>query len=52
MSGDLASWELHMKGLEAMIKMRGGLGNLGLDGLIHRMISWYCFQHLPKCVLF
>ncbi|KIM95653.1 hypothetical protein OIDMADRAFT_148736 [Oidiodendron maius Zn] len=40
MSGDLASWELHMNGLETMIKMKGGLANLGLDGLIHRMISW------------
>jgi len=29
-----------MKGLETMIKMKGGLENLGLDGLIHRMISW------------
>ena len=41
MGGDLMSWELHMKGLEAMIKMKGGLQILGLDGLIHRMIFWY-----------
>jgi hypothetical protein len=35
-----------MKGLETMIKMKGGLDNLGLDGLIHRMISWYCFHRI------
>lgn len=48
MIGDLASWELHMNGLKTMIKMKGGLANLGLDGLIHRMISWYGVQHLPN----
>jgi hypothetical protein len=52
MSGDLASWELHMKGLESMIKLKGGLQSLGLDGLIHRMITWYYFQHLPIYVFF
>lgn len=52
MSGDLPSWELHMKGLETMIKLKGGLQTLGLDGLIHRMISWYCYQHRPKYIIF
>ena len=41
MTGDLASWELHMKGLETMIKLKGGPQTLGLDGLIYRMILWY-----------
>lgn len=43
-SGELG---LHMKGLETMIKIKGGLVNLGLDGLIHRMISWYSTEYLP-----
>jgi hypothetical protein len=31
-----------MKGLEAMVKMKGGLHALGLDGLLRRLICWYC----------
>jgi hypothetical protein len=52
MGGDLANWELHMKGLETMIKLKGGLQTLGLDGLLHRMILWYCYKFLPNIFIF
>lgn len=52
MGGDLANWELHMKGLETMIKLKGGLQTLGLDGLLYRMILWYCYKFLPNIFIF
>lgn len=30
----------HMKGLRMMLKLRGGLANLGLNGLLERMLVW------------
>ena len=33
-------YHTHMRGLQNMIKMRGGLGTLGLDGLLQRMVLW------------
>lgn len=38
--GDSAVFSTHMKGLSTMLKMRGGLGTLGLDGLLERMVVW------------
>lgn len=38
--GDSAVFSQHMKGLSLMLKMRGGLGTLGLDGLLERMVVW------------
>lgn len=38
--GDSAVFSAHMKGLSLMLKMRGGLGTLGLDGLLERMVVW------------
>lgn len=33
-------YEVHMQGLRHMVKLRGGLGSLGLDGLLMRMLLW------------
>jgi hypothetical protein len=38
--GDSAVFSAHMHGLSLMLKMRGGLGTLGLDGLLERMVVW------------
>ena len=38
--GDSAVFSAHMRGLSLMLKMRGGLGTLGLDGLLERMVVW------------
>lgn len=38
--GDSAVFSAHMKGLSLMLKMRGGLATLGLDGLLERMVVW------------
>lgn len=40
MHGDLAAFEVHMLGLRRMVEMRGGLGALGLNGLLRRMVIW------------
>lgn len=33
-------YHTHMRGLQNMIKQRGGLNALGLDGLLQRMVLW------------
>ena len=33
-------YHTHMRGLQSMIDLRGGLGALGLDGLLQRMVLW------------
>jgi len=38
--GDSAVFSAHMRGLSLMLKLRGGLGSLGLDGLLERMVVW------------
>lgn len=38
--GDSDVFAAHMRGLQMMLKMRGGLGSLGLDGLLERMLVW------------
>ncbi|KAF2482383.1 hypothetical protein BDY17DRAFT_324669 [Neohortaea acidophila] len=38
--GDSEVFAAHMKGLQMMLKLRGGLGTLGLDGLLERMVVW------------
>lgn len=38
--GDPAVYAAHMKGLSLMLKKRGGLSTLGLDGLLERMVLW------------
>ncbi|KAG5912812.1 hypothetical protein E4U42_001801 [Claviceps africana] len=40
MHGDVASYRVHMDGLERMLAARGGLHRLGLGGLLRRMIVW------------
>ncbi|EME48466.1 hypothetical protein DOTSEDRAFT_18997 [Dothistroma septosporum NZE10] len=36
--GDWAVFAAHMRGLQKMIKLRGGLSTLGLNGLLERMV--------------
>jgi hypothetical protein len=38
--GDSAVFNAHMKGLQMMLKIRGGLSTLGLNGLLERMLVW------------
>ncbi|KAH7393220.1 hypothetical protein BKA64DRAFT_80788 [Cadophora sp. MPI-SDFR-AT-0126] len=38
-------FQMHMAGLAKMVRMRGGLDELGLDGLLRRMIIWLDFNH-------
>lgn len=45
MYGDAKSYGVHMMGLQRMIQMRGGLKDLGLEGLLGRMIVWLDFNH-------
>lgn len=54
MYGDAQSYSVHMKGLQRMIQMRGGLTRLGVDGLLERMIVWLDFNHakVHKTTLF
>lgn len=38
--GDSANFEAHMRGLKLMVKLKGGLPKLGLNGLLERMLVW------------
>lgn len=38
--GDSEVFVAHMKGLQMMLKIRGGLATLGMDGLLERMLVW------------
>ena len=40
MFGTASLYHTHMRGLQNMIKGRGGLHMLGLDGLLMRMVLW------------
>ncbi|KAI8718252.1 hypothetical protein NCS52_00603400 [Fusarium sp. LHS14.1] len=40
MHGDVGSYRIHMEGLCKMIALRGGLDQLGLDGLLRRIVVW------------
>ncbi|KAF4547740.1 Hypothetical protein D9617_36g062780 [Elsinoe fawcettii] len=38
--GDSETYATHMTGLQKMVTLRGGLHNLGLEGLLERMLLW------------
>jgi len=38
--GDRDAYATHMSGLQKIVQIRGGLGTLGLNGLLQRMILW------------
>lgn len=40
MHGDMKSFQVHIEGLRRMVEMRGGLLNLGLNGLLRRIVIW------------
>ena len=40
MFGEADHYHVHMMGLKRMVRLRGGLSNLGLDGLLARMLLW------------
>ena len=40
MHGDPEVFAAHMKGLQTMLKIRGGFSALGQDGLLERMLVW------------
>lgn len=40
MYGDVTTYQAHMRGLKRMIQARQGLGNLGLNGFLARLLLW------------
>ena len=40
MAGNLRAMEIHMDAVEKMVWLRGGLTALGLNSIIHMMVSW------------
>jgi len=38
--GELDAFQTHMGGLQQIVQIRGGLGSLGLDGLLEKLILW------------
>lgn len=40
MYGDVQTYQAHMRGLKRMIQIREGLANLGLNGLLARLVVW------------
>lgn len=38
-------FRMHMAGMAKMVRLRGGLDELGLDGLLRRMIVWIDYNH-------
>ncbi|KAL2786442.1 hypothetical protein BJX66DRAFT_328576 [Aspergillus keveii] len=40
MYGDVHNYAVHMRGLERVVELRGGLGELGLAGLLRRIVIW------------
>lgn len=40
LAGNGAAFATHMRGLREMLKLRGGFGELGMEGLLERMILW------------
>ena len=40
MFGDESIYKVHMAGLQRMVRLRGGFNDLGLDGLLGRMLIW------------
>jgi hypothetical protein len=40
MYGDVGNYTVHMRGLERVIELRGGLLELGLSGLLRRIVIW------------
>ena len=47
-------YEVHMRGLRRMVKLRGGFDKLGLDGLLMRMVLWIDINanHIVRTPLF
>ncbi|KAH7370784.1 hypothetical protein BKA65DRAFT_471964 [Rhexocercosporidium sp. MPI-PUGE-AT-0058] len=43
--GHAETFQMHMAGIAKMVRLRGGLVGLGLDGLLRRMIVWLDFNH-------
>lgn len=38
--GDLDNYTVHMQALSKIVRLRGGLESLGLDGLLRRIVVW------------
>lgn len=44
MNGNYAAFNAHGKGITKMIDMRGGIGSLGLEGFLQRLVYWSIFN--------
>lgn len=38
--GDTEAFTTHMRGLQQMVRLRGGLGSLGVASVLERMLLW------------
>ncbi|KAH8801376.1 fungal-specific transcription factor domain-containing protein [Xylogone sp. PMI_703] len=53
LNGSSASARIHMEGLKRIVELKGGLNNLGLEGILRRMVLWSdllesaTFYHAP-----
>lgn len=39
--GSIEVYHVHMQGLSRMLRLRGGLPNLGFDGYLRKVLLWY-----------
>jgi hypothetical protein len=39
--GSIEVYHVHMQGLSRMLRLRGGLPNLGFDGYLQKVLLWY-----------
>jgi hypothetical protein len=47
LDGRTSSAIVHISGLQRMVQLKGGLGRLGLDGVLQRMVLWYGCSSSP-----
>ena len=40
MAGNFRAMEIHMNAVEKMVRLRGGLDKLGMESVLHMMVSW------------
>lgn len=48
LDGRTSSAIVHTSGLQRMVQLKGGLGRLGLNGVLQRMVLWYDCSSSPR----
>lgn len=44
-TSNLVEMQMHLDALENMIRTRGGIETLGMDGVLQMSIKWFFSQH-------